>query len=247
MKKWLSILLFVSLLFFNCSSDDSANAPEEIEEEQIEVKGLFIGNSHTYFNQGVSVHLENFVKHSDLDIKPIIVESAFGGYSLEDHLNSLATLDKIESDNWDFIVLQENSFVASTDKEASVANFKALNEKITVTGAQTHLFMTWAYLDEPDMYFAIKDTYDEASFQTKAKVVPVGRAFKDFSAQVSPTTLYDADGVHPSLDGTYLAATMFYIALFEKDPRLNSYSAGLDSETVEILKDYAWTTLRGAN
>ena len=56
--------------------------------------------------------------------------------------------------------------------------------------------------------------------------------------------LYAPDKRHPSLAGTYLAATTIYAALFKKSPVGLSYAAGLDAPTAALLQATAWDTVQ---
>ncbi len=241
--------LFFVFLLFSCSSDNDDTIVSEKELEQNdreEFKILFIGNSHTYFNQGVNFHLQRYVEQSNLEIEPIIEESTFGGHSLKNHLETPTTLDKLKSKNWNVVVLQENSAVARDDRQNVVENIKTFNELILTQGSETYLFMTWAYLEQPDMYFEIKNTYNEAVRAIRGTLVPVGTAFRTYLNNTNSDILYNADGFHPSMEGTFLASTMFYIKIFNQDPRANPYTAGLPNDMAETLKDLAWTTLKGS-
>lgn len=244
----LRFLLFVFILL-NCTvnNDDAGTTDQEIEQNgSEEFKVLFIGNSHTYFNQGIHFHLKRYVQQSSLAIEPIIEESTFGGHSLGNHLETTATIDKLKSKNWDIVVLQENSAVARDEQEIVVEHIKRFNDLIIIQGSETYLFMTWAYLEQPGMYFDIKNTYNEAVRAIRGKLVPVGTAFRTYLNDTNSDILYDGDGFHPSLEGTFLAATMFYIEIFNQDPRSNPYTAGLSDEMADSLKELAWTTLRGS-
>ena len=56
----------------------------------------------------------------------------------------------------------------------------------------------------------------------------------------NPTiNLYSADGSHPSLEGTYLAACTFYASVYRKNSSGATYTAGLDPTTAGILQTAA--------
>ena len=59
-----------------------------------------------------------------------------------------------------------------------------------------------------------------------------------------PTRLYAADKRHPSLAGTYLAASTLYAALFKGSPVGLKYGAGLDEATAIHLQTVAWDTVQ---
>ncbi len=239
---FLALLFLLLAMVFggnSCSKETSSEQPVENKEPiATSVREiLFIGNSHTYYNSGVSFHLTEFQKNDDPSMEPFIKEATFSGYSLQDHLSNAGTLSKLEERSWEAIVLQENTFVAANDSEATIASIKAFQELLSTTGTRIYLFMTWPYKEEPQMYNAIKSTYEDAARATRAKIVPVGTVWRDIQADSEANIdLYDADGVHPNVLGTYLASALFYAEIFDKSPSSNPYNGGLDAETANYLK-----------
>lgn len=49
--------------------------------------------------------------------------------------------------------------------------------------------------------------------------------------------LWDEDGMHPSLEGSYLAACIAYAVIFQESPVGCSYTAELDGETAAQLQE----------
>ena len=56
--------------------------------------------------------------------------------------------------------------------------------------------------------------------------------------------LHASDKRHPSLAGTYLAATTVYASLFKTSPVGLKYTAGLDEPTAKLLQTVAWETVQ---
>jgi serine protease Do len=66
------------------------------------------------------------------------------------------------------------------------------------------------------------------------------------AVKASPeVNLYAADKRHPSLAGTYLAASTVYATILKKSPVGLSYSAGLDAGVAKGLQAIAWETVQG--
>jgi hypothetical protein len=146
--------------------------------------------------------------------------------------------------NWDVVVLQENTGRAANEPHKSISCIQRIGLE-SESEAKIFLFMTWAYQDQPDMLQRIKTTYEESARRVNGTVVPVGLAFHTiFEDQQSTIDLYNADGIHPSMAGTFLAAAMFYSAIFDKDPTENPYTAGLPPETAGYLKSMARRVLK---
>jgi hypothetical protein len=74
-------------------------------------------------------------------------------------------------------------------------------------------------------------------------VIPVGLAFERAIENNPGVVLHDPDTKHPSLEGTYLAAAVFYAALYGKSPVSLGYNANLDETTARQLRQAAWQTV----
>lgn len=203
-------------------------------------KILFIGNSHTYYNQGLDFHLSKYAASILQPEKPMFEQIAFGGFTLEEHLQNEATLSKIKEADWDAIVLQENTSRAANERNAAITSIHRFYDNKSLGDAHRYLFMTWAYRDKPNMMATIKQTYEESAAGSTLKIVPAGLAWElvkeDTENQIE---LYDPDGIHPNLAGTFLTATVFYLAIYDKNPLDNPYTGGLKMETANYLKTKA--------
>jgi hypothetical protein len=58
-------------------------------------------------------------------------------------------------------------------------------------------------------------------------------------------TLYQSDGSHPTRSGTYLAACVFYAALFGESPEGLEYTGGLGLGEAAIMQRIAAETVLG--
>ncbi len=246
MKTSYTFLVRLKLVLLLCFSLTSCAQQENSGKLQNEKVGdvsfgkeevLFIGNSHTYYNQGMSTHLRKFRDGDTLKFDPIIQEIAIGGYSLQDHLGDQATLDKINERSWDVIILQENTAVAAEALTSSVAAMQSFSEMVKPKGTKVFLFMTWPYKDRPEMLSGIRKTYQNGVLATRATLIPIGLEWLSIDQnQEVAIDLYDADGVHSRLEGTFYAAAMCYRAIYGKSPSDNAYQAGLTAAIADYLK-----------
>mgnify|MGYP002776372888 CR=1 FL=1 len=90
---------------------------------------------------------------------------------------------------------------------------KKHSDTVRKYGAEPILFMSWAYADKPDMTMPLANEYIKAGKLNNALVVPAGLAFANSIAQRPDLNLYVADKRHPSLMGTYLAASTVMASL----------------------------------
>jgi hypothetical protein len=111
-------------------------------------------------------------------------------------------------------------------------------------GARPILFMSWAYADKPEMTAQLAEAYTKAGNDNDALVIPAGLAFARSVSKRPELNLYAADKRHPSLAGTYLAASTVYASLYGKSPVGLKYNAGLDDSTATFLQNVAWDTVQ---
>ena len=237
MKPSANFIWFCCLLLLACSkSDDSEIQVDMSSDEIIAKKILFIGNSHTQYNGGLDLHLRGFT--SDAEIPTLITAQAISGFTLEDHLNLPATLDLIASEAWDIIVLQENTSRAAYEPSEMLESIEAFKTLFGQSGSEVYLFQTWAYENIPEMNALLTNVYNQAVTTSGFKLLSVGSLWVQFHSQQS-LSLYNDDGVHPNLLGTYLNAAIFYKKFFgATDLDTVNYNATLDLEQATIVKTF---------
>ena len=200
---------------------------------------LFIGNSFTYYNNGLQNHVGRLTRSLGREAGRYRIQTLSGGYFRE-HVGSISSI--ANSRDWDVIVLQGHSTEAMQD--AKLDSFRAsareLDAIVRDSGAETVLFMTWAYEGSPEQTDIIANNYTLAGNELGALVVPVGDAFA-LAAEIMPDVeLRIADGRHPSLAGTYLAACTFFAAFHHASPVGAEYTAGLPADIAAGLQAAAW-------
>jgi hypothetical protein len=256
--KIITVVLFASVLFQSqCLTAALAESPQPIAADPLKI--LFIGNSYTYVNDMPQI----FSALSVSGGKNVLVDQiSFGGYTLEDHSIDTRTLDKIASDTWDYIVLQEQSQFPTIEyyrTNSMYPSARVLNSIIKTRGAETIFFMTWgrkyggiqtigAY-SSPDFanFFAMQDSlrsaYVQIALELSALVAPVGRAWGLAFSRDATVDLWASDDSHPTLKGSYLAACVFYGVFFREDPTGLTYTAGLSTADALFFQQVAFETL----
>jgi hypothetical protein len=74
-------------------------------------------------------------------------------------------------------------------------------------------------------------------------IAPVGPAWQAATQQYPQLALWQSDNSHPTMQGTYLAACVFYAAIFRQSPVGLSYTADLSTETARELQTLAADTV----
>ena len=229
MKK--TTLLLLALLLVPVTSS-TAGEPDNV---------LFVGNSFTYYNNGLHKHYKAIVESANGSLHSRLM--TISGGHLPEHIAGLPSL--VASDDWDVVVLQGYSKGPISDDTAEAFREAAtqLVRVIRDNDAKPAFFMTWAYIDQPEMTDLLDDAYTNIGRELGAQVVPVGLAFERAIQQRPDLKLRTADRKHPTLAGTYLAACTFYVALQQQNPEGLGYTAGLDPVDAAFLRRVAWDTV----
>ncbi|MFN4882126.1 MAG: PKD domain-containing protein [Bacteroidota bacterium] len=217
---------------------------------------LFIGNSYTSYN-----NLPNLFKSVALSFgDSLIVDSNVpGGYTFQQHSGNATTLQKIAQGNWDYVILQaqsqEPSFSPAQVAAQTYPYAKNLCDSIRFYNPCTEpvFYMTWgrkngdasncaAYpviCTYEGMQMRLRQSYLEMGDDNNATVAPIGVAWKKVRDTDSTINLYNADGSHPSLWGSYLAACVFYSTLFNKNCQGAWIPASLNADTAQLIQSIA--------
>ena len=199
------------------------------------VRVLFIGNSYTYYHSMPRM-VEELAQAAGQEVET----RAFtrGGSTLLE-LELHAELRTLLNEKWDYIVLQEHSSfgLSSWNGELTIndpsyflqgARLLALRTK--ASGAKVILYATWARKNHPEFQPYLDYGYHAAARELAAispvTVAPVGRAWaaiRDLQAREQQSRepqpaieLFDPDGSHPSVNGSYLAACVIMRTIFAR-------------------------------
>lgn len=188
---------------------------------------LFIGNSYTYYNDLPAMIATLGSPALGTPTRPRIeVESLTeGGATVQRHWEAMRQ-DRVRMGPWSAVVLQGQSvepIAAFTGFNTYVGRFAGV---IAGADARTVLFATWARRAGDAVYaqpwsggdFAAMSTrldgaYRRAAMNHGAEVAAVGARWAEALGERPSLGLYDADGSHPSLAGSYLAACVLYRTL----------------------------------
>ena len=207
---------------------------------------LFLGNSYTYFNDLPAI-LSEFAKAGhQCTVETRMV--APGGKTLKDHWDSSASREALDSQAWDFVVLQDQStlgvnlYFEGQTRVGGDELFRPYAElwanEIRKHHATPVFYLTWARKATPVDQAALNYAYIHAAETTHSLVAPVGLAWARARQTAPGIDLYFHDGAHPSPAGSYLAACAIYAAIFGKSPvnlpaRISGTPVNLETEELE--------------
>ena len=235
------------------------------------IKVLFIGNSFCFYPT-TATNLQTQFKGfctaagktvtTDMDANPGQYFDGSGGHS-----TSTTTYAKIRSQQWDYVVLQDNQgyFAGYVHGISNSACFPANNRvRDSVYKnwpcAQVIWFSGWGYQGGipsqiPGDNTSVMNNRIDSNYQylndqyptKKELIAPFGKTWAA-AIKVQPSidvTLFYTDGNHPSATGQYSNAAVLYTMIFKQDPTLVNYTvSGVSAANATLLKAKAYETVR---
>lgn len=216
------------------------------------VRVLFIGNSLTSYNS-----LPSFVEAmaaADGDVRFLWSARLVDLATLEQHWNEGVAVQMIRSGKWDVVVLQEQRNRPYLDRDRMYKYARLFESEIRASqpDAITLYYLTWLQVNERNFQPAVDQAYATLARELAAEVSPVGIAWWRAMGE-RPDLQWYTDGIHPTVTGTYLAACVFYGAIFGKSPQglpatlslQGRTLVQLESKTAARLQQLAWDTVQG--
>lgn len=216
---------------------------------------LFVGNSYTHYNNMPKI-LEQMAENKGVRVE--VTMDAKSNHTFEMHSKRKELYKTIRSSKWDYVILQGFSRELAQDQAVidslSLPFLKKLLDSIYINNSCTNvlLYQTWGYdggyqedsLDIDWSYQTMSDRihqgYLYVSQQLNLSIVPVGKVWETVKENHPQIQLYQTDKQHPSLAGSFLAASCFYAALFKTAPNLG-FTAKVDPKQAAILGEIAGT------
>jgi hypothetical protein len=230
-------------------------------------KALFLGNSYTYVNNlpGLTAALA----HSSGD-SLFFDSNTPGGYTLGwqpiAHSTDSVSLEKIREDDWDFVILQEQSQTPAIPilRDSCMypgAGILRDSVRSAVPCARILFFLTWgrrfggvqcftpnycstAFADFDQMQDSLTSSYKMVADSLSGWIAPAGEAWR-FVINQYGMVLHDADDSHPNINGSYLSACVFYDCIFGKPSAGLSFTAGIQADSALLLQQSADSVVFG--
>ena len=205
---------------------------------------LFIGNSLTFWNDGLWVHLERMAGRATPPVAVTTGRSVFPGAFFKSLWERREPRDAIRTRRYDVVVLQED--LPETRVEDFREHARRFVAEVRQAGARPILLMAWAYPRLGWITMAeIAQAHREVAVELKVDVAPVGLAWERARQQRSSINLYAPDREHPSMHGTYLTTAVVYATIFGKDPAPLAYvPGGITTDDAAFLRRIAWESVQ---
>lgn len=177
------------------------------------MKLLFIGNSHTFFNDMPHTVGELF-RLTGMEI-PDVVQLTHPGSPLTWHAGMPQTRFNLQYGHYDYAVLQDvaHPFGGRDPLMSGAAGVIGFMDRTVTTPV---FYMTWASVAHPEDQQPMIDAYTEAAATYHGLLAPVGLAWSKVRYGHPEVNLYWQDGEHASPFGSYLAASAIFCAITGK-------------------------------
>ena len=234
------------------AGSDQSGTPDVASSGPFKI--LFVGNSYTSANNLASLVAQS-LEGEGLEIETQAITK--GGAWLQDHLETATTVDTIATGGWTHVVLQEQSYLPVVAPEIFQTAATGLATLIHVAGAIPVFFETWARKEGNSLYegdldgftplmmqAALRGAYTQAADANDGVFAPVGDAWEVSLEQHPEIGLHSGDGSHPGIQGSYLAACVFYGVITGTSPvGLSWWPGAVEEESAIALQAMANSVL----
>lgn len=174
------------------------------------MKTLFIGNSHTYFNDMPDIYRKLCRQHGiNMDVAML----ALGGMGLDYHARQPQTRFNILFGGYDVVILQHTAHPMG-DLDKMREGIDVILQWIHEAGSRPILYQTWAQKGNEDFQPVMSSVYNDLGRRLNVEVAPVGDVWQQTRRNPSSAELFYSDGEHASPAGSALAARVIFETVF---------------------------------
>ena len=174
------------------------------------MKVLFIGNSHTFFND-MAYQFAYLMRAAGQQVEVTMLSR--GGQKICEHIKNEQTRFNILYGGYDFVILQENT-TAFPDGETHAANVAVIKDWCDEAGAKLGLYMNFeSPCDTPKLDY-LRTGILYAANKLQLPVARVGEAFGKAKEELPHIDLHYTDRHHANAVGSYLIAMTIMRDLF---------------------------------
>jgi hypothetical protein len=182
---------------------------------------LFIGDSFTQRNNLPRIFNDIAVSMGEVVSVSVV---ATDGWNLTHHWNDGKVLKKIQTELWDYVILQEDAdatFSSPNDFTKVVENYSQFISKNLPNAVLSLLVMCADGDNATDVQAVLTTTTTQVANTTGSLVLPCGPAFFNTDVQAHSKemgySLWEGGGSrNPSVYGSYLCAAVVFTEIFEK-------------------------------
>jgi hypothetical protein len=206
---------------------------------------LFLGNSLTGFNDMPSmvVALAESAKVSPL---PTAVVEWLPNYALIDHWADGQAQKVISDGHYDVVVMQQGPTSVGLNRDTLRLAAKNFNPIIRAAGGIPALYSVWPTIDRQQDFDQATQSYALAAQDVNGMHFPAGETWRAAWRRDPTLQFYSADGLHPSVLGSYAVALTILGGLYDRSvvglPNAFVWSGGrfqVDANTARIIQEAA--------
>lgn len=208
------IFTILPLLCFSCENETvDIKEGNEIEiDTPVTYRLLFIGNSLTYAN-GLPELVKSYAASQGKDISVSTI--AHGNYALVDHWADGIMQEQIESGKFDFVIVQQGPSSQPYGRGLLIEYGNKISALCYENSAKLAFYMVWPSRQYYNTFDGVIESYRMAANENSDLLCPVGEVWQTYFNETDDFSYYGADGFHPSLKGSEVAAEVIYKSLFE--------------------------------
>jgi|SRR5689334_10313510 len=181
---------------------------------------LFVGNSLTYVNDLPLIveALADSVPGLTPAQRIAPAMAAFPDFALEDHWANGTAVKAIDQGKWSVVVLQQGSSALEESRINLREWTKKFDTKIRAVGARTAMYAVWPLSSRQFDFDRVNESYTLAATDVDGMLFPVGEAWRAAWRRDPNMALYDIDGLHPSIRGSYIGGLVITSMLLDRSP-----------------------------
>lgn len=224
---------------------------------------LFIGNSYTYYHTYPAIFKEIAWYEGHYADCNIFIS---GGYTMKAHLANPHSMEQVDKGGYDYVMLQDQSILptlnGTADDAGSAEQMVKMVNRVRESSpeAKVLLEITWGrkfgsnnfgkyeqYIEKYPHFYSSYDAMQQRLIdvmtaeaeQNSALLNPVGLAWQFVMHERPDINLYHTDNHHQSYAGSYLAAAVAYLTIYQQ-PFGNAPANGkLSPEIASYLRSVA--------
>jgi len=192
---------------------------------------LFVGNSHTYFNDMPRTFAELW--QSAFGELPEVTMLAYSGRSLQWHSEEYFALRfNLLYGGYDLCVIQQCAHPFPGYEETR-EGIRTVLRLCRAAGVRPFLYMPWCEQRFPENQEKITLALRRLAEEEQIDVIPVGDVWQTFQRKMPSVSLYWKDGEHASVAGDYLIAATVCMSIagrtdFTPAPTARDFTHGGD-------------------
>lgn len=175
---------------------------------------LFIGNSLTYTNDLPQL-VKEIAKEKGHDVTTEVV--AKPNYALMDHWADGEIQKLMRINKYDYVVIQQGPSSQAYGRQILIDYAQKLSELCEKYDCQLAIFMVWPSRTYYQTFDSVIESHKLAAEATGALLCPVGEKWKIYFDGTQQFDYYGADGFHPSMEGSKVAAKIIVETLFSDE------------------------------